>query len=197
MKHPATRNWQNLAEEYDSIVNSRDCIDNRCHLSFMRKWARGNVLEIGTDVGHSTTALLLGIKENGGGHLYSMDINPHCAAVYAGCPFWTFKHGDSGDESYYDNFPTEFNIAYIDGDHSYEALKRDLAIVAPRMKSGGWILLHDVEAITPPNVFPGVKQAYDEIQVVDLDNTEPEPVLPKAYKYILHGDNGLGVIQLG
>jgi predicted O-methyltransferase YrrM len=180
MKHPATRNWRDLQGELAGIINSRDCIDNRCHLSYLAEVAHGNVLEIGVDVGHSTTALLLGI-ENNGGHLYSIDINPFCANVFDECPFWTFTRGNSGYTDFIEGI--KFDVAYIDGDHSYEGIKRDLEKVLPAMKPTSLILIHDVDAVTPPNVFPGVLQAFNEVKV--------------GTKHIRYGDNGLGVIQLG
>jgi len=36
-----------------------------------------------------------------------------------------------------------FRIAFIDGDHTYDGLANDLAIVAPLMTSGGVIFVHD------------------------------------------------------
>ena len=57
------------------------------------------------------------------------------------------------------------DIAYIDGDHSYEGVKRDLECIFPKMRRGGWIMGHDYEMnmAKAKHVYNfGVKQAVDE-----------------------------------
>lgn len=175
---PFKRDWKDLEGEFNYTMNCREEVDNRVHLPFLREVAKGNVLEIGVDIGNSTTALLLGVQEKGG-KVTSIDIRQECGVVYAEHPQWEFIHADStkgfmGQRIY--------DVLYIDGDHSYEAIKQDLYCYAPCVKSGGLILIHDVEAVTPPNVFPGVRKAFDEIG--------------SKSKYIRHGSNGLGVVQI-
>jgi len=48
------------------------------------------------------------------------------------------------------------DLLLIDGDHSYEAVKADLASWAGSLKSGGWLLMHD------QRWFEGVRQAAQE-----------------------------------
>lgn len=57
------------------------------------------------------------------------------------------------------------DAVYIDGDHSYEAVKRDLEMSYPKIKQFGWIMGHDYEmnyAKTNNSYQFGVKQAVDE-----------------------------------
>jgi predicted O-methyltransferase YrrM len=49
------------------------------------------------------------------------------------------------------------DFVFIDGDHTYEACKRDIIAWLPKVKEGGWITGHDY------HVFPGVKKAVDEL----------------------------------
>jgi predicted O-methyltransferase YrrM len=42
-----------------------------------------------------------------------------------------------------DRLPTQLDFAFIDGDHSWEGIEVDWAIVAPRLKEAGVICLHD------------------------------------------------------
>jgi hypothetical protein len=61
--------------------------------------------------------------------------------------------------------PESFDAIYIDGDHSYEGVKRDLQIAWRIVKDGGYICGHDYE--TNPektkNYYDfGVKRAVDE-----------------------------------
>jgi predicted O-methyltransferase YrrM len=48
------------------------------------------------------------------------------------------------------------DFVFIDGDHTYEACKRDIIAWLPKVKDGGWITGHDYHE------FPGVKKAVDE-----------------------------------
>jgi hypothetical protein len=61
-------------------------------------------------------------------------------------------------DSYYD-------IVYIDGDHSYAGVKRDLESALRKVKNGGYIMGHDYEMNMNKarNVYDfGVKRAVDE-----------------------------------
>jgi len=51
----------------------------------------------------------------------------------------------------------ECDFVFIDGDHSYEAVRGDLARFAPLVRSGGTLLLHDYG-----EVKPGVPRAVHE-----------------------------------
>lgn len=53
-----------------------------------------------------------------------------------------------------------FDFVFIDADHSYSAIKADLAAWLPKVKAGGWIGGHDYDNPTFPNF--GVKRAVDE-----------------------------------
>jgi len=55
-------------------------------------------------------------------------------------------------------FDRPFNLIFIDGDHSYEAVRRDLRLVAPWLASGGTIAFHD---FSHPNHM-GVTRAVGE-----------------------------------
>lgn len=63
-------------------------------------------------------------------------------------------------------FPDEyFDAIYIDGDHSYEGVKRDLYISLKKLKKGGWLLGHDYGvnlAKCIHNYDFGVKRAVTE-----------------------------------
>ena len=53
------------------------------------------------------------------------------------------------------------DLIFLDADHSYEAVKADLAAWVPHVKAGGWIGGHDY-GHTDPRFSFGVKQAVDE-----------------------------------
>lgn len=53
----------------------------------------------------------------------------------------------------------EIDFLFIDGDHSYEAVKLDCELWLPLLKSGGYVAFHDYWNVHKP----GVKQAVDEM----------------------------------
>lgn len=163
-----------ILERYEALLASDRYFDTRDHLPYLRSVAKGNVLEIGTDVGNSTTALLLGVKENGG-HLTSVDIKDECRFLFKD-EQWFFYWCDSKNLHRMDIL-NGADVVYIDGDHSYEGVKSDIEFALSVIKPGGLILMHDVLA---PQ-FPGVRQAFDEIQY------------PKE---IRHGSWGLGTFRI-
>lgn len=136
-------------EAFDRYLTSSDIwpVDTRDHLETLRRMAKGQVLEIGVNIGVTTSALLLGVEENGG-HLTSVDIRPECGKVFEGHPSWTFICGDSAT-----SVPgKDWDLVFIDGGHNYSTVKKDMEHVR---KIG---LMHDICA---PD-FPGVRQAFDE-----------------------------------
>ena len=51
----------------------------------------------------------------------------------------------------------DFDLAFIDGEHTYEGAVRDLRNWGSRVRPGGLILMHDVR-----DRFPGVMKAFEE-----------------------------------
>ena len=51
-----------------------------------------------------------------------------------------------------------FDMIYIDGDHSYDGVKKDLELAIEKVKSGGYIAGHDYNKY----MFEGVVRAVDE-----------------------------------
>ena len=146
-------------------ITPQDAINNDVfhdidmHAPYMIEQAHGNILEIGVREGCSTASFLLGL-EYSGGHLYSVDIEAAPGELFAGHPNWTFIQADSQKpETLLPQLAgVHFDILFIDGDHSYEAVANDLKNYAPLVKDGGKIILHDVLSAYDP----GVRQAVDE-----------------------------------
>jgi predicted O-methyltransferase YrrM len=154
-----------LSERYDSIRKNHPSpfIDTLDHLPYFRQIAKGNVMEIGTDVGNSTTAFLLGLEENDpeNGRMVSVDVRPGCwtAIPPLGAKQWLFVCEDSfHSKTLSGQIPLPLDVLYVDGDHSYIGAHNDLFKFGPLVKSGGLILIHDIYH----NQFPGVMQAWKE-----------------------------------
>lgn len=53
---------------------------------------------------------------------------------------------------------SSLDLVFIDADHSYEWVKKDIAAYKPKLKSRGWLTGHDID-------FPGVNRAVNEVFV--------------------------------
>lgn len=107
------------------------------------------IVEIGTDRGESTHALLSG-AEVSGGHVWSIDINDKVKFLgdyaehdVADAKLWTFINGDSTGLVAARKVPATIDVLFIDGDHSYERVVAELKLYLPRMAGAGTVLLHD------------------------------------------------------
>ena len=133
--------------------------------SFLRMLARcspADIVEIGCYRGRSTIALALGASEaEGGGHLvHSVDPHQHAAGVFGG------NFGPDDREAYYRNMlgsgmatraalinlPSEkvgqiwdrpVGLLFVDGDHHYDAVKRDIEVWSPHVVAGGVVAFDD------------------------------------------------------
>ena len=64
------------------------------------------------------------------------------------------------------------DVLYLDGDHSYEGVKKDIEIGWPKVKKGGWMMGHDYEtnaAKTKTGYAFGVKKAVEEFLAAHPD----------------------------
>lgn len=146
------------ASAHCDLCSADERLDTQVHLPFLRKSAKGTVLEIGVWTGISTGALLAGVSENGG-HVYSVDIYAGSRYVWHGEPDWTFVNTSSHNVGeILKVVPVPLDLLFIDGDHSYEGCLADLENWGPRVRKDGLILVHDSD--TP--AFPGVRRAIDE-----------------------------------
>ena len=118
----------------------------------------GHILEVGTGLAVSTLALAQGNAARARGEMVlTLDTLAEArktALAGAACALLaihvTGRHGIvymQGDTTHLRWLIGErnrrFRIAFIDGDHTYDGLANDLAIVAPLMTNGGIIFVHD------------------------------------------------------
>jgi len=122
-----------------------------------------HILEVGTQYGHSTLALLEAAR-NIEGHVHSIDVEPCSEAKdkvsAAGLErYWTFVQGNALS-LLPPTFPEELDLVFIDTFHLYSQTLRELKHFEPYLASRSWIVLHD--AVTFPGVSRAVKEFIEE-----------------------------------
>ena len=134
---------------------------------------KGDVLEIGLDVGISARAFLecpdikLTSVDPGIVDIGQREITLMCVGDR-----WKFQPMKSDD--YFNECKREFDAIYIDGDHSYEQCLRDIYNAWKFLKPGGLLIGHDIihKGNFIPNNDCGVAQAFAEyIYEFDLTAT--------------------------
>jgi predicted O-methyltransferase YrrM len=119
-----------------------------------------NYLEIGSASGG---ACLFLYREVGLGKVVSLDDGQHSRAVAQAEHFSQVKDfkqflGDSHSQEARDfldtNVSEKFDVAFIDGDHSYEGVWQDIQLSRPFCRPGTLLILHDTIACE------GVKRAW-------------------------------------
>jgi predicted O-methyltransferase YrrM len=116
-------------------------------------------VELGVDKGILTGMLLRACP---GLHLYAVDIFPDMERSRR-----VFEYeeaypaldilGMTGDEASRAFVDQSLDFVFIDADHSYHAVKSDIAHWYPKVRDGGWVGGHDYH----PKKWPGVVKAVD------------------------------------
>ena len=137
------------------------------------------VYEIGVREGYSTHAILQALEQTGG-RMVSCDIQGYRQNIHAGRPItserWTFIQIDSIHFPRY--LDETADMIYIDGDHSYGAVRSDVIGLWPFLKVGGLMILDDTQT------FPhGPGEIIKRLSEAGLD-ARSEPVA-----------NGFGLIR--
>lgn len=112
-------------------------------------FARGAILEVGRLHGKSTAVLAMGLRDGDGpGPLYSLEIQAKHKPIAEGhlrerdlLELVTILQGDSATTIA--QLPGKFDTVFVDGDHSYEGVVRDLRALEGRIESGGVAMFHD------------------------------------------------------
>lgn len=148
------------------------------------------VVELGVRHGVSTIAWLYALTKVGRGHLWSVDVNfpaddaPIRQLDGADKERWTFVLGRDDAPRTLDAMPRACDIVFIDTAHTRAQTQLELEIYAPRVRSGGRIVLHDTLENAVEDGFP-VLAAIEEF------------VAKHSRSWIHHRfNNGLGIIEM-
>ncbi|MGC9610773.1 MAG: class I SAM-dependent methyltransferase [Minisyncoccia bacterium] len=152
-------------------------------------------VEIGTYKGNAAIAIGQALKDNGRGVLHTIDPVEqelvYTAIRKSGFKSTVFFHkGFSGDVIPRLNL-SYIDLVFIDGDHSYESVRKDFELVAHLIPKGGVIVFHDV-LVDIAQGFDGPRRVIEEIQKlkewrVNIYSTEAG--VNKGNKVVLRGDN--------
>jgi len=117
-------------------------------------------LEIGCRWGGTFIIISETLKKiNSGCALYACDIIPKSDVLKQYSEFTEFEYLEesSSNASFLDKVPQKLDLVFIDGDHSYEAVKTDFINFKDRAK---YILFHDISS----DACPGVVKLWEEIK---------------------------------
>lgn len=144
--------WARVTTEDSDIIE---------HLPYfvetVRELDAKKVIEVGVRYGVSTIAWLYALQPGIGtnGHLWAVDVSFPVPAPgmdvnlldpqggLTVLPHWNFILGDGKSPKVLAMLPNEVDILFIDTNHVYEEVCQELEFLAPLVRKGGRILLHD------------------------------------------------------
>ena len=150
----------------------------RTYTQFLHKLANGKQLvgvEVGVFIGDNALSMLkhLNIKQ-----LYLVDPYWNASRVkeksrnrlseYSDKITWIYKSSKEGIE----HLPDNLDFVYLDGDHSYPTVRKEIELYFPKIKQGGILGGHDYLSC------PGVKKAVDEFFVEQNSGVHADCFLP-------------------
>lgn len=138
-----------------------------------------NTLEIGVRQAQSTRSILAALDHNKHGLHTSVDLGDRSDRVpEILVPYWRQTIGNSHlKETLAKVSDRTYQFLLIDGDHTYEGVKRDYEMYSPLVEPGGYILFHDTH-----NINEGVPQFWAELEC------------PSKLE-LKYGIAGMGIIQ--
>jgi predicted O-methyltransferase YrrM len=122
------------------------------------------IVQIGAYIGASTVAMLSTCQD---AFIFSIDIYPHreetVNLIETGLNFHQCQRvlGDSVDIGEF--WPIKADMIFIDGDHRYEAIVKDITIWRDKVKPGGILALHDYIPNPQPPIKGNVAKAVNEL----------------------------------
>lgn len=156
-------------------------------------------VEIGSARGKSACYMGMALKQNKSGHLYAID--PHTKTKWndrESVDSFEIMHRHLAQlglekvvtivrdtsESVARNWTQPIDLLFIDGDHSYEGVKRDWDLFTPHVKPFGLVLFHDTTwELTTSRTDIGVSRLLEELR------TQGFPVTT------IEKDHGVSLVQ--
>jgi predicted O-methyltransferase YrrM len=149
--------------------------------------AGARIVEIGSYLGASACCLAAGAK-NHGAEIHCID--PFTNEAMQSQTRDTYPQFVENTQPYADmitvhkgysqdvagEIPSQIDLLFIDGDHSWEGVTQDLRLYLPLMNDGAILAMHDV------GYWAGVRRALREIVLpIQTERLEPVPTGPNLY----------------
>ena len=134
--------------------------------SILERMPQGGICaEIGTQAGDFARQILARLKP-AKLHIFDIDFTPFDHSGFAaGIKDGTIELHQGDSSSRLATLPDRsFDFIYIDGDHAYEGVAKDLAMAARKIKENGWIVCNDYTVYSPvEQIQYGVYRAVNEL----------------------------------
>jgi predicted O-methyltransferase YrrM len=174
------------------------------HYGLIRTAKPKNILCIGSRHGFIPAVLAQACKDNYLGQVDFIDAGygPEDDNHWTGEGFWQTKKGRNifkqfelgaylnlfvtTTQKFFDKYPDSvYDYVYIDGDHSYQGVKYDFEQALASLRSGGFIVFHDISVKEDkPEGEYGVYKLWDQIKQKHSNKIE-----------FVYKRSGLGVLQ--
>lgn len=134
------------------------------------------IVEVGVWKG-LTASLFAQAAKLTNGHAWGIDIGEYADEAQARVKrlglnaWWTYIQGDSAEIGKL--WDRRIDFLYLDGDHEYPGVTRDIEAWTPHVRIGGYVACHDYQSKT------GVKQGVDEF----LDGNAAWQGLPLTWEH--------------
>jgi L-malate glycosyltransferase len=188
LQHARCRTERLLGRAYprriDAITTHMTTLEKQTLFRHARHLSRGSVAaEIGSYYGASSCCIAAGIKGRGG-KVYCVDtwmndaVTDDRADVF---PVWQQNMAPYAgiaeavrgySYAVVEHVPDHLALLFVDGDHSYEGVKRDLRLYLPKIEPGGILIMHDWS-------HDSIRQAVHEL--VQPFEVEQLTMLPNLY----------------
>lgn len=163
-----------------------------------RRRPNGMFLELGTDRGQASRAILAGCEDNGG-RLVSVDIRDCSTAVSS--ENWKFVRSNSIDRETILRAAPELlagiDFVYVDSLHTAEHVTREVYTWFDLIKEGGVLFFDDIDS------GPYLSGRRKDNPVIEIDNRQIKNALENIFYsnldtidfHTIYGSTGLGVIR--
>ena len=142
------------------IVNRLHGLNDLC-LKYVNK--NSNILELGCNIGVSTRLFL-----HYASHVTGVDMNQHNEINNIAKEFENFKFIHSRFDSFFSKNNDFYDLIYIDGDHAYNAVVRDITNALNFINIGGVIAGHDYYTSSKSGVPRAVKDQLSQYGEPDV-----------------------------
>lgn len=134
-------NFEAAYDIIDKIPGWMGKVDAMVLFKYAKK-IKGQIVEIGPYAGRSTKLMAIASPESSITTIddFSMGQKKRFLKEIDGYDI-SFLIGKSQDIG--KKWKQPIDLLHIDGDHTYEAVRKDIELFAPHVKPGGYILLHD------------------------------------------------------